>query len=123
MGRNSGLEVTDVKFNSYEDGNLLGFASITFNDDLVTTGWRLLDGNKGMWAAPPSRKDKEGEYKDILFAMSEDLREDINEAVIEAYENADKKPKRSSSSRGGKESSGGSRRSPSKRKSLRYYND
>ena len=66
-------------------GNTVGFASVTINDMFAVHGIRVMNGEKGIFAAMPSAKDSKGEYRDVCFPVTAELRKQLNTAVVEAY--------------------------------------
>ncbi|MGL4980533.1 MAG: septation regulator SpoVG [Fusobacteriaceae bacterium] len=64
---------------------LKAYADITFDDAFVVHGLKVIDGQKGMFVAMPSRKMPDGEYKDIAHPIKPDLRKEITDAVIEKF--------------------------------------
>jgi stage V sporulation protein G len=67
-------------------GSTKAYASIAVGDLVAIRGIRVVDGEKGMFAAMPQSYDKKTEkYHDIAFPLTKDLREDINAAVIGEY--------------------------------------
>ena len=46
---------------------------------------KVIDGQKGMFVAMPSRKMPDGEYKDIAHPITPELRKDITDSVIAKY--------------------------------------
>ncbi len=89
------MEITDVTFNHYEKGKLLGFADIVFEKSFVVKGIRLWEGDKGLNIGMPSQK-KDDEWFDIAYPITKELREDILDAVVDEYENGEKKDDRKS---------------------------
>lgn len=90
------MEVTKVTFYPYnKKGNLRGFASVEFDEELVVTGIKLLEGSNGLFVGMPAQADSEGEYHDIAFPVTKELRKEITEAVIESYEDYDPDAKKS----------------------------
>ena len=78
---------------SNKDSNLKAFASITLDDAVCITGIRIIEGKNGVFMSMPQSKDNEGEYHDIAFPVTKEAREKIQDAVLDAYEDA-AKPKR-----------------------------
>ena len=70
-----------------EDGNCIAIANVTIDNDFVIGGVKLLEGSKGAFIAMPQRKTGTGEYKDIAFPLSRELRQQIFDAVVDAEEN------------------------------------
>ena len=71
---------------------MLGVANITFDGAFVVTGITIRDGKNGLFCSMPSRKTNTGEYKDIAFPLSKELRTEIQLAVISAYVAGGDKP-------------------------------
>lgn len=67
------------------DEKLKAYASICFDDAFLIKGLKVVNGSKGMFVAMPSRKTKHGEYLDICFPITKELREEVNNAVLEVY--------------------------------------
>ncbi len=83
--------VLDVQARTYpvkDGGNLLAFASVNLNGCFVVTGIRLVTGEKGPFVSMPSRKDRNGEYHDVCFPITSDMRAAIQTAVLEEYQRA-----------------------------------
>lgn len=97
------MEITNVKFYPYnkEKNNLKGFATVTLDDELVLTGIKLVKGNKGLFLSMPSVQwVSDEEYHDIFFPITAELRDELTEAVKDAYKDAqNEKPKKKSSSK------------------------
>lgn len=82
------MHVTEVRLikRTGED-KMLASGSITFDDNFVVAGVRVMRSNEGnLYVAYPSRKDRNREYKNICFPLSKSLREDIHTQVIAKYE-------------------------------------
>jgi stage V sporulation protein G len=71
-------------------GNTLAFASIGFNvggeDIMAIRGIRVVDSEKGAFVSMPQSKDKDGEFHDVAFPLSGDLRKEVNKAVLAGYD-------------------------------------
>ena len=66
-------------------GKQLAFASITINDAFAINGVKIMNGEKGPFVAMPGAKDKEGNYRDICFPTTKELRAKLTATVMEAY--------------------------------------
>ena len=87
--------VTDIAVYPYEakDNSTVAFVNVTILDKLVLKGIRVVDGRKGLFIAFPQskRKAKKGEkdeYFDIFFPITKEFREELTEAILEAYDKA-----------------------------------
>lgn len=79
----------DVKIGSIRpDGNVRAYASINLNDCFAIRNVKIVDSTKGLFIAMPSYKAGNGEYKDICFPVTKEFREQLNQAVTEAYQHA-----------------------------------
>ena len=85
--------INNVSENTLNDSNskTVALATVTISDCLVLTGLKIVKGQKGMFVAMPQRKlskpDKNGnEYADIFFPVTHDFREELNDAVLDAYD-------------------------------------
>lgn len=82
------MDVTEVKVTKYsKTGNLKGFANVTFDDVFVVTGIKILNGQRGLFIAMPSNySEANDEYYDIYFPITKEFREELQDAVLEAYD-------------------------------------
>lgn len=86
--------ITNISVYTLNDSNskTVALATVTIADCLVLTGLKIVKGKKGMFVAMPQRKlskpDKNGnEYADIFFPVTHDFREELNNAILYAYDN------------------------------------
>ena len=80
------MEITDVRLRKIEtEGKLRAYVSITFDDSFVVHDLRVIDGNKGMFVAMPSKRLPNGDHKDIAHPINTEIRERIQSAVLDVY--------------------------------------
>ena len=65
--------------------NTVAFASVTINDMIGINGIRVVSGANGLFTAMPQAKDNKGEYRDIAFPVTKELRQQLNKAIIDEY--------------------------------------
>ena len=83
------MEITDVRVRKItSEGKLRAYATITFDYQFVVHNLKVIDGKSGLFVAMPSRKTKNGEFKDVAHPISSDFRATMQEAILEAYDNA-----------------------------------
>ncbi len=82
------MEITEVRIALREDDKLKAFASVTFDDCFVVRGLKIISGNGGMFVAMPSRKKPDGSYQDIAHPINNDMRDKLEQTVINEYEKA-----------------------------------
>lgn len=79
----------DVKIGSIRpEGSVRAYASVNLNDCFAIRNVKVMDSTKGLFVAMPSYKAGSGEYKDICFPVTKEFREQLNNAVIDAYKQA-----------------------------------
>ncbi|MFW6306642.1 MAG: septation regulator SpoVG [Bacillota bacterium] len=80
------MNITEVRiFLTSQTGPTKAFASVTFDDCFVIKDLRVVDGRKGLFISMPSRKDKNGEFRDICHPINTETRNLIHEAVIDKF--------------------------------------
>lgn len=81
------MEITNVRIKLVStEGRLKAVGSITLDDCFVVHDVRVLEGEKGMFVAMPSKKMPNGLFRDIAHPINTDTRNEIDAAVIKAYE-------------------------------------
>ena len=71
-----------------KDGKMKAVVSITLDDEFVVHDIKLIEGEKGLFIAMPSRKASDGEYRDIAHPINSETRERIQTIILEQYEKA-----------------------------------
>ena len=79
--------ITDVRIRKVsKEGKMKAVVSITIDDEFVVHDIKVIEGEKGMFIAMPSRKESDGEYKDIAHPINSSTREKIQKIILEKYE-------------------------------------
>ncbi|WP_282201384.1 septation regulator SpoVG [Collibacillus ludicampi] len=85
------MQITDVRLRRVNtDGRMKAIASITIDHEFVVHDLRLIEGNNGLFVAMPSRRSPDGEFRDIAHPITPKARQMIEDAVLAAYEQAEK---------------------------------
>lgn len=80
------MQITDVRIRKViKEGKMKAVASITIDDEFVVHDIRIIEGEKGLFIAMPSRKSTEGEYRDIAHPISTETRENLQKLILEKY--------------------------------------
>ena len=81
------MEITEVKVFPVKkkDDKLKAFATITLDDSFVVRDLKIINGNKGLFIAMPSRKRKDGSYADVAHPLDNNTRKMIEDSVIDEY--------------------------------------
>ncbi len=81
------MKISEVRVKTVDGkkGKLKGWASITFDGEFVVHNLKIIEGQKGVFVAMPNRKTKDGEYRDTAHPLNNEMRKNIERAVIEEY--------------------------------------
>jgi len=80
------VEITEIRVTLRDEERLKGFANVTFDNAFVIRGMKIIQGNDGYFVSMPSRKRPDGTYQDIAHPVNKEMREHIEQKVLEAYE-------------------------------------
>ena len=81
------MNITDVRVRKVaKEGKMKAVVSITIDDEFVVHDIKVIDGEKGLFIAMPSRKAADGEYRDIAHPINSDTREKIQTIVLNKFE-------------------------------------
>ena len=75
-------------FHTLKDGKMKAVVSITLDDEFVIHDIKVIEGEKGLFIAMPSRKASDGEYRDIAHPINSETRSMIQQIVLQRYEEA-----------------------------------
>lgn len=82
------MEVTNIRLRKVEtEGRMRAIVSITLDDAFVVHDLRVIDGNNGLFVAMPSKRTKDGEFRDIAHPINMDMRAKIQDKILAAYAN------------------------------------
>ena len=92
------MQVTSVSVRKIEKegSRMKGIASIVLDDSFAVHDIRIIQGDKGLFIAMPSRKTATGGYRDIAHPINPDVRKMLEDAIIEEYNNTEYTPVESS---------------------------
>ena len=83
------MQITDVRVRKVaKEGKLKAVVSITIDDEFVVHDIKVIEGEKGLFIAMPSRKAADGEYRDIAHPINSTTRERIQSMILQEYERA-----------------------------------
>ncbi len=83
------MNITDVRVRKVtKEGKMKAVVSITLDDEFVVHDIKVIDGEKGLFIAMPSKKSADGEYRDIAHPINSDTRDRIQRIILEKYEQA-----------------------------------
>src|SRR5688500_13948955 len=79
------MEITDVKVIPVDDDKLKAFVSIVFDKCFVVTDIKIILGPKGLFVSMPSKKRKDGTFKDIAHPLNNQMRQYLEEKILTVY--------------------------------------
>ncbi len=81
------MQITDVRVRKVsKEGKMKAVVSITLDNEFVVHDIKVIEGDKGLFIAMPSRKAGDGEYRDIAHPINSDTRDKIQKIILEKYE-------------------------------------
>ena len=81
------MEITDIRIRKVDtEGKLKAYVTVTFDDCFVVHNVKIIEGDNGAFIAMPSRKTKNGEYKDVAHPINTDFRNMLQDRIIESFE-------------------------------------
>lgn len=85
------MKITSVNVRKIEkeSSRMKGIASVLIDDSFAVHDIRIIEGDNGLFIAMPSRKTATGGYRDIAHPINPEVRAMFEEAILEAYKNAD----------------------------------
>ena len=81
------MNITDVRVRKVaKEGKMKAVVSITIDDEFVVHDIKVIEGEKGLFIAMPSRKAADGEYRDIAHPINSTTRDRIQTLILEKYQ-------------------------------------
>lgn len=81
------MEITDIKVRKINaEGRMKAVVSVTFDNAFVVHDIKVIEGQEKLFIAMPSRKTPDGEFKDIAHPINANMREMLQEKILEKYE-------------------------------------
>lgn len=87
------MKITDVRVRKIgKESKMRAIVSITIDDEFVVHDIKVIEGEKGLFIAMPSKKATDGEYRDIAHPINSATRENIQNIILDAYAKAKDEP-------------------------------
>lgn len=81
------MQLTEVKvYPVTDDEKLKAYATIVFDGCFVVRDLKIINGNSGLFVAMPSKKKKDGTYRDTAHPLNSETRRMIEDAILVEYE-------------------------------------
>jgi len=82
------MEITEVKVYPVSEEKLKAYVTVTFGDSLVVRDLKIIQGNNRLFVAMPSRRMKDGTFRDVVHPSNTDMRQKLEKIIFEKYEEA-----------------------------------
>src|SRR5476649_1722518 len=80
------MKVTEVKvYPAKDSGRLKAYATVVFDNDFIVRDLKVIEGDKGLFVSMPSRRRKDGTFRDIVHPLNSDTRKMIEDAIIAEF--------------------------------------
>ena len=79
------MEITEVKVFPANEGRLKGYATMVFDNCFIVRDMKIIKSDEGFFVSMPSRRKKDGSFKDIVHPLNVETRQLIEDKVIEEY--------------------------------------
>ncbi len=87
------MNITDVRVRKIsKEGKMKAVVLVTIDDEFVVHDIKVIEGDKGLFIAMPSRRSSDGEYRDVAHPINTSTRERLQAVILEAYEKAEESP-------------------------------
>jgi len=80
------MKITEVKVFPVNEDRLKAYVSITIDGSFVVRDLKVIQGTSGLFVAMPSKKRKDGQFRDIAHPLNQETRNMIEDMVFDAYE-------------------------------------
>src|SRR5262244_3792554 len=87
------MEVTEVRVFPIEEDKLKAFVSIIIDDCFVVSDIKIINGNNGLFISMPSKKRKNGTFRDIAHPLNNETRRMIEEKILARYNELQSRPR------------------------------
>ena len=85
------MEITEVKVFPVNEERLKAYVTIIFDNCFVVRDLKIINGNSGLFVAMPSKKRKDGTFRDIAHPLNSEMRTQIERTILDHYESELKK--------------------------------
>ncbi len=80
------MEITEVRVFPVDEPKLKAYVTLTFDRCFVVRDIKIIDGNSGLFVAMPSKRRKDGTFKDIAHPLNAETREKMEKVILDEYE-------------------------------------
>ena len=80
------MTITEVKVHPVDQDKLKAYVSIVLDDCFLVSDLKVIQGPNGVFVSMPSKRKKNGEFKDIAHPLNRETRERMEKRILSEYE-------------------------------------
>lgn len=80
------MKITEVKIFPINEERLKAYVSITLDNSFVIRDLKIIQGPNGLFVAMPSKKRKDGQFRDIAHPLNQETRDEMEDLIFDAFE-------------------------------------
>ena len=80
------MEITEIKIFAVEERRVKAYSSVVFDQCFIVRDLKVIQGDSKLFVAMPSKKMKDGSYRDTVHPLNNDMRYKLETSVLAAYE-------------------------------------
>ena len=85
------MEITEIKIFAVDEKRVKAYSSVVFDDCFIVRDLKVIQGDSKLFVAMPSKKMKDGSYRDTVHPLNNNMRSKLETSILEAYEKELKK--------------------------------
>ena len=79
------MEITEITVTLRNEEKLKAFVNVTFDDQFVVRGMKVIKGANGYFVSMPSRKMPDGSFRDIAHPINNEFRQNVEKIILDEY--------------------------------------
>ena len=87
------MEITEIKIFAVDEKRVKAYSSVVFDECFIVRDLKVIQGDSKLFVAMPSKKMKDGSYRDTVHPLNNNMRSKLETSILEAYEKELKKKK------------------------------
>lgn len=80
------MDITEIKIFAVDEKRVKAYSSVVFDECFIVRDLKVIQGDTKLFVAMPSKKMKDGSYRDTVHPLNNDMRNKIESSVLAAYE-------------------------------------
>jgi stage V sporulation protein G len=80
------MEITEIKIFAVEEKRVKAYSSVVFDECFIVRDLKVIQGDSKLFVAMPSKKMKDGSYRDTVHPLNNDMRHKLEASILGAYE-------------------------------------